>query len=215
MTAPTPPSESRAVPPGSPVRVTPPTTTSTPAPCPGAPSLDAPTDSPIVRRLRDGDPIPEITKLLHRAYAAQVAMGLAPLAGRQDDATTARRCNSGECYVATLKDPTHPRGERVVGIILFHEEEPDQGPPWFQQPHVDSFSQFAVDTNLQGRGIGQALLDTVERRARECGSTELALSMADPDTALKNFYLKRGYRFVEFWKWPYTNYTSAILSKTL
>lgn len=142
-------------------------------------------------------------------------MGLAPLAGRQDDATTARRCNSGECYVATLKDTTHPRGERVVGIILFHEEEPDQGPPWFQQPHVDSFSQFAVDTNLQGRGIGQALLDTVERRARECGSTELALSMADPDTALKNFYLKRGYRFVEFWKWPYTNYTSAILSKTL
>lgn len=215
MTAPTPPSESRAVPPGSPVRVAPPTTASTPAPSPGAPSLDARPDSPIVRRLRDGDPIPEITKLLHRAYAAQVAMGLAPLAGRQDDATTARRCNSGECYVATLKDPAHPRGERVVGIILFHEEEPDQGPPWFQQPHVDSFSQFAVDTNLQGRGIGQALLDTVERRARECGSTELALSMADPDTALKNFYLKRGYRFVEFWKWPYTNYTSAILSKTL
>ncbi|MCC6228700.1 MAG: GNAT family N-acetyltransferase [Phycisphaerales bacterium] len=212
MTAPTPSPESRAASPGSPVRVAAPTGASTPAPTPGgAPSLD----SPIVRRLRDADPIPEITKLLHRAYAAQVAMGLAPLAGRQDDATTARRCNSGECYVATLKDTTHPRGERIVGIILFHEEEPDQGPPWFQQPHVDSFSQFAVDTNLQGRGIGQILLDTVERRARECGSTELALSMADPDTALKNFYLKRGYRFVEFWKWPYTNYTSAILSKTL
>lgn len=212
MTAPTPPSNSRAASPGSPVRVVSPTTPPTPAPATAAaPALD----SPIVRRLRDADPIPEITKLLHRAYAAQVAMGLAPLAGRQDDATTARRCNSGECYVATLKDTTHPRGERVVGIILFHEEEPDQGPPWFQQPHVDSFSQFAVDTNLQGRGIGQLLLDTVERRARECGSTELALSMADPDTALKNFYLKRGYRFVEFWKWPYTNYTSAILSKTL
>ena len=210
MTAPTPSPESRAPSPGSPVRVVSPTTPPTPAPA-AAPSLD----SPIVRRLRDGDPIPEITKLLHRAYAAQVAMGLAPLAGRQDDATTARRCNSGECYVATLKDPTHPRGERVVGLILFHEEEPDQGPPWFQQPHVDSFSQFAVDTSLQGRGIGQLLLETVERRARECGSTELALSMADPDTALKNFYLKRGYRFVEFWKWPYTNYTSAILSKIL
>lgn len=172
-------------------------------------------DAPVVRRLRADDPIPEITKLLHRAYAAQVAMGLAPLAGRQDDATTARRCNSGECYVATIKDATSARGERIVGIILFHEEEPDQGPPWFQNAHVDSFSQFAVDTDMQGRGIGRVLLETVERRARECGSRELALSMADPDTGLKDFYTKRGYRFVEFWKWSYTNYTSAILSKTL
>ena len=56
---------------------------------------------------------------------------------------------------------------------------------------------------------------SAERRARECGATELALSMADPDTGLKDFYLKCGYRFIEFWKWPYTNYTSAILSKSL
>ena len=26
---------------------------------------------------------------------------------------------------------------------------------------------------------------------------------------------KRGYRFIEHWQWPYTNYRSAILSKTL
>jgi hypothetical protein len=29
------------------------------------------------------------------------------------------------------------------------------------------------------------------------------------------FYLKRGYRFIEHWQWPYTNYRSAILSKAL
>ncbi len=168
-----------------------------------------------VRLLSPEDPIPEITRLLHRAYAGQVAMGLAPLAGRQDDATTKKRCTSGECYLAVLDDPSHPRGERIVGIILFHEVEDDKGPPWFQNKFVDSFSQFAVDPDVQGKGIGRLLLEKCERRAKEAGATELACSMAEPDRDLLQFYLKRGYRFIEHWQWPYTNYRSAILSKTL
>ncbi|MCC6659541.1 MAG: GNAT family N-acetyltransferase [Phycisphaerales bacterium] len=152
-------------------------------------------------------------------------MGLRPLAGRQDDETTARRCASGECWVATLGGAAllegaggrgaPPFGGRIVGIILFHEVEDAQGPPWFRRPDVDSFSQFAVDPDVQGLGVGGLLLGTVERRASEEGSAELGLSMAEPDTGLMNFYLRRGYRFVEHWQWPYTNYRSAILSKAL
>jgi GNAT superfamily N-acetyltransferase len=180
---------------------------------PSAPTIPPPATGGVrVRRLTAADPIPEITKLLHRAYAGQVAMGLRPLAGRQDDETTRRRCHSGECYLAVL-DGT-PR-ERIVGVILFHEVEPDQGPPWFQNKFVDSFSQFAVDPDVQGKGLGVLLLNTAEARAKECGATELACSMAEPDTNLLNFYLKRGYRFIEHWQWPYTNYRSAILSKSL
>lgn len=171
-------------------------------------------DGITVRKLMAEDSIPEITRLLHRAYAGQVKMGLRPLAGRQDDETTRRRCYAGECYVATMSEAGKPR-ENIVGVILFHEVEPDQGPPWFQNKFVDSFSQFAVDPDIQGRGIGIQLLETVERRARECGATELACSMAEPDSKLLNFYLRRGYRFVEHWQWPYTNYRSAILSKSL
>jgi hypothetical protein len=59
------------------------------------------------------------------------------------------------------------------------------------------------------------LLGTVERRAREDKAKELGLSMAEPDTDLMNFYMRRGYRFVEHWQWPYTNYRSVILSKAL
>jgi hypothetical protein len=29
------------------------------------------------------------------------------------------------------------------------------------------------------------------------------------------FYQKRGYRIIEYWQWPYTNYRSAIMSKAL
>lgn len=168
-----------------------------------------------IRLLSHRDSISEITRLLHRSYAGQVAMGLKPLAGRQDDETTARRCHAGECYLAVERDHKHAIGERIVGIILFHEAEADQGPPWFQNAFVDSFSQFAVDPDIQGRGIGRLLLDKAEQRAVECGARELALSMAEPDTGLMNFYFKRGYRFIERWQWPYTNYVSAILSKEL
>jgi len=168
-----------------------------------------------IRLLSHRDSIPEITGLLHRAYAGQVKMGLQPLAGRQDDETTRRRCYAGECYLAVERDAAHHIGERIVGIILFHEEEADQGPPWFQNSFVDSFSQFAVDPDIQGRGMGRLLLEKAEQRASECGARELGLSMAEPDSALMEFYLKRGYRFIEFWQWPYTNYRSAILSKTL
>jgi GNAT superfamily N-acetyltransferase len=176
-----------------------------------------------VRLLNGGDSLEALTGLLHRAYRAQVEMGLRPLAGRQDVETTRKRCGSGECYVAV----TEPGGAgagggaagggvaRLVGTILFHEVEDAKGPPWFQNSFVDSFSQFAVDPGVQGRGIGQLLLETVERRARQCGATELGLSMAEPDGKLMEFYTRRGYRFVEHWQWPYTNYRSAILSKTL
>ncbi len=166
-----------------------------------------------VRLKSHRDSVSEITQLLHRAYAGQMAMGLKPLAGRQDDETTRKRCDSGECYLAVTHEGAAAGRERIVGIILFHEVEDDQGPPWFQNKHVDSFSQFAVDPAMQGRGVGGILLDQVEKRAAECGATEIACSMADPDGGLKKFYLKRGYRFVEHWQWPYTNYKSAILSK--
>ncbi|MCC6425415.1 MAG: GNAT family N-acetyltransferase [Phycisphaerales bacterium] len=181
-----------------------------------ASSAKKPGNTPAIqiRLLDKDDSIPEITHLLHRAYAGQMAMGLQPLAGRQDDATTKRRCINGECFLAILP-AAEGKPARIVGTILFHEVEPDQGPPWFQNKHIDSFSQFAVDPDLQGLGIGRLLLEMVERRAKECGAAELALSMAEPDVNLRQFYERRGYRAIETWKWPYTNYTSLILSKAL
>ncbi|MBS0196988.1 MAG: GNAT family N-acetyltransferase [Planctomycetes bacterium] len=180
-----------------------------------SPSDNAPVVT--IRRLAPSDSISELTQLLHRAYAKQVAMGLRPLAGRQDDATTKRRVFNGECHVAVRHDPG-PDGrvkQVLVGSILFHEVEEAQGPPYFSKGGVASFSQFAVDPAAQGQGIGLRLLEVIEQRAREAGATELACTMAEPDTDLLNFYFRRGYRLIGHWQWPYTNYRSAILSKTL
>lgn len=181
-----------------------------PAPNPAQPVI-------TIRRLAPSDSISELTALLHRAYAKQVAMGLRPLAGRQDDATTKRRVFSGECYVAVDHRPLEDARVRqaLVGCILFHEVEEAQGPPYFSKNNIASFSQFAVDPDLQGQGIGLRLLEVCENRAREIGASHLACTMAEPDTELMNFYFRRGYLLIGHWQWPYTNYRSAILSKPL
>src|SRR5262245_30315884 len=177
-----------------------------------APTQTAADAAITVRLLKPSDSITEITRLLHRAYAKQVAMGLQPLAGRQDDSITAERAGNSECFVAVAAVAGR---EHVVGIILFEEQEKATFPPFFLRPDVCHFAQFGVDPDMQGRGIGRQLLQTVERRAREKGATELALSMAEPDRELYDWYINRGYRLIEYWQWPYTNYRSCILSKAL
>ncbi len=176
--------------------------------------LEAPATKPvaqiIVRRLRPSDSMEELTSLLHRAYAEQVAMGLKPLAGRQTVDVTRVRSMSGENYVATLG-----ADGPLVGTILFQEKEGVAIPDWFQRPEVAHFSLFGVDPDHQGHGIGGLLLNAVEKRSVELGKADVALSMAEPDTRLSDFYSHRGYRFIQHWQWPYTNYRSIILSKSL
>lgn len=165
-----------------------------------------------VRRFLVDDPIPQITHLLHRAYARQRAMGLDPLAGRQDDGTTLDRVLASECYLAVA---SVPEGERIVGVILFNEHEKVTFPTAFLDPRTAHFAMFAVDPELQGVGIGVRLLETCERRALEIGANRLALSMAEPDEALRRYYERRSYSFLEYWQWPYTNYRSLILARTI
>lgn len=166
----------------------------------------------VVRRLLPTDSFADLTALLHLAYRPQVEMGLRPLAGRQTEDVTRARCTSGECFVAVIPG----RGQdRIIGTILLQEVEAAPFPPHFLRPDVAHFSLFAVEPGHQSRGIGRLLLEIVEQRSLDLGKTELALSMAEPDTNLMNYYLNRGYRVVEHWRWPYTNYRSAILSKPL
>lgn len=171
-----------------------------------------------VRALLPTDPIAPITALLHRAYAGQRERGMDPLAGRQSVEITRQRCYRGLTFVALTPaggPPSARFADRLLGTILFQEREDAAFPPLFLRRDVTHFSQFAVEPTLQKSGVGTALLARVEHETIAAGACELALSMAEPDTALREYYERRGYRVVQTWQWPYTNYVSLIMSKTL
>lgn len=166
-------------------------------------------DGIVVRALRDDDSFTALTELLHRAYADLAASGLRYLASHQDEATTRRRARAGECFIVEHHG-------RMAGTITFLDAERTDGSPWYDRADVASFNQFCVDPALRKRGIGAALLDLAEARARETGAAELACDTAEQATHLIEMYGARGYRFVEYVDWrPTTNYRSVVLSKTL
>lgn len=165
--------------------------------------------SPQICRFDPGlHSVPELTALLHRAYASLAAQGLRYVATWQGDEITLQRVSSGECYIVIQES-------RLVGTVLFRPADRTSGSPWYDRPEVASFGQFAVLPELQRQGLGGRLLELCERRARESGASELACDTAEPAEHLLRFYAKRGYRLVERVQWSMTNYQSMILSKSL
>ena len=77
------------------------------------------------------------------------------------------------------------------------------------------FTQFAVRTNLQGRGLGTQVMNFIENRAAELGVEYLALDTSERAFDLIEMYKKRGYLEVAKHSWDFTNYKSVVLSKKL
>jgi GNAT superfamily N-acetyltransferase len=167
-------------------------------------------DEVRLRLLTRSDDIAELTALLHRAYAGLAERGMRFLASHQDEARTLRRISAGECWLA-VAGPS----ETIVGTIMLKDAERTSGSPWYDRPEVACFGQFAVEPQWQGRGVGSRLVYQVERRARAKGIAELALDTAEGADDLRQFYERRGYRFVEYARWTEVNYRSVIMTKSL
>jgi len=66
---------------------------------------------------------------------------------------------------------------------------------WFLGAYVDGdfyVQGFAVDEELRGQGIGSALMDAMEQRARAGGSKRLILNVAAKNEAARRLYDRRG-----------------------
>jgi N-acetylglutamate synthase-like GNAT family acetyltransferase len=68
----------------------------------------------------------------------------------------------------------------IVGVVKLYEDEPG----------LARFSHLAVRENQQGKGIGQLLVDTVEKRARERGFKRMGTLTR---TSAVDVYEKYGY----------------------
>ncbi len=169
-----------------------------------------------VRALEPEDSLAHLTYLLHRAYKQHVDRGIKALAAFQPEEVTRKRIGGGECFVALHMG-------KIVGTILFKSAAQTAADgvggsttiPWFTGGNVASFSQFAVEPEHQGHGIGGVLMRAVEERALATGAAEIGLSTPEPAAWLVRMYERHGYRVVEHVQWKETNYVSAIMSKHL
>lgn len=162
----------------------------------------------IIRPWASTDCVASLTAMLHRAYARLGRLGFNYTATDQDDAVTLERIASGSCFVAVT-------GGKLSGTILFKQAGQTAGCSWYDRPDVASFSQFAVDPEYQGLGIGHDLLAFVEDLAVRSGAAELALDTAEGAAHLVRWYGQAGYVAVDRLQWPGKTYHSLVMSKPL
>jgi ribosomal protein S18 acetylase RimI-like enzyme len=94
--------------------------------------------------------------------------------------------DGGVLYLATTD-------AAIAGFALCEEEE--GGSPTWQWPQTFlSIVDLVVLPRYRRQGIGEALLDAVEREARERGVAALDINAAAPNALARRFYERHGYR---------------------
>jgi ribosomal protein S18 acetylase RimI-like enzyme len=114
-------------------------------------------------------------------------------------ADVARRAVEAEVYVAVEVAPggrlsicDESESETVVGCVTF---VPDEHCPWAEllEPGEASIRMLAVDPAVQGRGVGQILLDACLDRARELGRDAVFLHSTEFMESAHRLYLRAGF----------------------
>ena len=165
-------------------------------------------DNILIRPYQPGDSIPEITALLHRAYAKPAEQGVRFWASRQDDTVTEKRLKTGTSFLA-IKD------NAIVGTISVYGPDKYSRSAYYQRDDVWHFGQFGVDPTLQGAGLGKRLYQTVEDHCKENNVRFLALDTCESAADLIEMYQRWGFKQVDRVKWEVVDFHSIIMAKEL
>lgn len=160
-----------------------------------------------IRQLQSTDSIAELTALLNRSYQRLADMGFNYTAATQTEAVTRERIGDNICFVAIADG-------RMVGTALLIPHRLDT-PKWADQPGVAYAGQLGVDAEYRNRGIGAALMDAIESRARELGFHTIAGDTSEGADYLLRMYQGRGYELVDNHQWRGKTYRSVVLAKKL
>lgn len=170
---------------------------------------------PTIRPLAASDSLAELTCLLHAAYASLAAQGWNFTAVDQGVDVTRERLAGAQGFVAEL-------GGRLVGTVAVRGPKPageayigDPPPPLYTTPGTAILSQLAVHPDHRGLGLGERLIDAAEAWARAQGFTQIALDTAEPATALRCRYERRGYATVGGVQWQGKTYASVLMARSL
>lgn len=165
-------------------------------------------DRLIIRQISPTDSIPDLTKLLHRAYGKLKQKGMNFAAASQSDEYTRHRIDTAHATFLGVLD------DKIISTISMYKNKSDDGKLWFHNNHVVKIGQFAVEPEYQKCGIGSYMMDYVENKAFDMeGVEEVALDTSERVFDLLKYYGNRGYREVGRVQWDMVNYESIVLSK--
>ncbi len=81
------------------------------------------------------------------------------------------------------------RGQEAVGVAICF-----QGFSTFSAKGLLNIHDLVVAEGFRGQGVGRALLDRVERKARELGFCKLTLEVEESNQDARNLYRRVGFR---------------------
>jgi GNAT superfamily N-acetyltransferase len=152
------------------------------------------------------DSYPQLTAMLHRAFARLGMMGLNCLCVDQTEAATRERARGGDCFVAAC-------GGELVGTMTLYARDAASACEHYRVENLATLRQFGVDPAWQSRGIGTSLIALAEHWAAIRGYAQLALDTPYPAQHLLEFYRGQGFRIIDVVRFEGRGYDSAILSK--
>lgn len=168
-----------------------------------------------LRPLLPGDSLDALTALLHASYAPLAAQGWNFTAVDQSVDVTRDRLAGAQGFVAELDG-------RLVGTVAVRGPKPagetyiaDAPPALYTTPGTAILSQLGVHPDCRGQGVGERLIDAAEAWAAAQGFTQIALDTAEPATALRRRYERRGYVTVGAVQWQGKTYASVLMVKAL
>ncbi len=170
----------------------------------------------VLRPWSDGDSIAELTALLHAAYASLAAQGWNFTAVDQPESVTRERLAGAQGFVAVAPDG------RLVGTVTVSGPKSaeagylaDPAPALYCEPGTAVLAQLAVHPDWRGQGLAEGLMDVAEAWAYSQGHTQVALDTAEPATALRQRYARRGYAECGRVQWQGKTYASVLMRKPL
>jgi GNAT superfamily N-acetyltransferase len=168
-----------------------------------------------IRPLHRDDSLQALTELLHAAYASLAAQGWNFTAVDQSVEVTRQRLEGAQAFVAVSEG-------RLVGTIAVRgpksREETyisDPPPPLYTAPGTAILAQLGVHPDWRGQGTAERLIDAAESWARRQGYHRIALDTAEPASALRARYARRGYAEVGTVQWQGKTYRSVLMCRSL
>jgi len=168
----------------------------------------APMTDFAIRRLRAGDPLDEVTHLLHRAFRDLARQGIACQCASQPVHKTRERVARGDCFIAVT-------GSEIIGTVTLEPPDRASAIAAYRDAGTASVHQLAVDPARQGEGIGAALVRHAGAWASARRYGRLALDTPEGASRQVAWYFERGFDVVEKAHVPGRRYGSVVLAKRL